>query len=307
MAWCCWRIGKGSNPAPNLSPLRGGVLRLVPYSRSSIGHQYMKKVELPENCPPSWQEVYSYDLMEIYGETKFLGHTYAYHNRQKHVLELVKKVAKPGAKVLDVAASQGNYSLWLAELGYDVTWNDLRSELADYVQLKHEKGQISYCPGNVFDLGFDACFDVVLITEIIEHVAHPDEFLRKISQLVKPGGYIIMTTPNGEYIRHNLPKFSECPDPSQFEALQFAPNSDGHIFLLHEDEVRPLIEQAGLSIVEFRLFTNPLTNGHIKLETVLKILPRSWVEAIELLTGSLPFNWQRKLHKGMAVLIARPA
>lgn len=266
----------------------------------------MKKVTLPEQCPDSWKEVYYYDLMEIYGEKRVLGHTYAYQNRRQIVIDLIQKVAEPGAKILDVAAAQGNYSLLLAELGYEVTWNDLRSELIDYVKLKHERGTLHFSPGNCFDLGFDSDFDVVVITEIIEHVAHPDQFLRKISQLVKPGGYIVMTTPNGEYIRHNLPKFSECADPSQFEALQFQPNSDGHIFLLHEDEVRPLVEQAGLSIVDFRLYTNSLTNGHIKTESLLKVMPRSWVNGLESATQSLPFSWQRKLHKGMAVLMQRP-
>jgi len=265
----------------------------------------MKKVVPSKSWPESWKEVYRYDLMEIYGDTNCLGHTYQYDNRRQQIVELVQKVAQPGAKVLDVAASQGNFSLWLAELGYRVTWNDLRSSLSDYVKLKYERGEIEYQPGNIFELGFDRNFDVVLITEIIEHVAHPDEFLQKIAQLVKPGGYIVMTTPNGEYIRHNLPKFSECPDPSMFESVQFGPNSDGHIFLLHLEEIEPLVKQAGLKIVETRLFTNSLTNGHLKLEYVLKILPYSWVKAVEKLTSSLPLVWQRKLHKGMAVLMQR--
>ncbi|MBP0018318.1 MAG: methyltransferase domain-containing protein [Cyanobacteria bacterium SBLK] len=266
----------------------------------------MKKVIIPSDAPESWQEVHYYDRLEIYGDRQILGHTYAYNNRRKIVIDLIQKVVSPPAKVLDVAASQGNYTLWLAELGYEVTWNDLRADLIDYVKLKHEKGIVHYAPGNLFELGFNSCFDVVVITEIIEHVAHPDEFLQKIAQLVKPGGYIIMTTPNGEYIRHNLPKFSDCPDPSQYEELQFSPNSDGHIFLLHTDEVPPLVEQAGLKIVEFCLFTNSLTNGHIKLEILLKVLPKTIVDALESLTESLPFSLQRKLHKGMAVLMTRP-
>lgn len=266
----------------------------------------MKKIEIPANSPESWKEVYRYDLMEIYGDMRCRGHSYAYNNRFDRVISLIQKVAKPGAKILDVAASQGNYSLRLAELGYEVTWNDLREDLIDYVKLKHERGIVHYAPGNLFSLGFDACFDVVLIAEIIEHVAHPDEFLQKIAKLVKPGGYIVMTTPNGEYIRHNLPKFSDCPDPSQFEAMQFAPNSDGHIFLLHLDEVTPLVEEAGLSLLETQLFTNSLTNGHIKLEMALKILPKRWVDAIEGFTETLPLPLQRRLHKGMAILMQKP-
>lgn len=263
----------------------------------------MRQLTFQNNWPESWKYSYPYDLLEIYGEKSCRGYVYAYANRRHYTLELVQKVAQPGAKVLDVAAGQGNFSLSLAELGYEVTWNDLREELADYTKLKWEHGTIHYAAGDVFTLDFDSEFDVVLIAEIIEHVAHPDQFLEKIAQMVKPGGHIVMSTPNGEYFQNRLPKFSDCPDPSQFEAVQFKPNSDDHIFLLYLDEIELLAHQAGLSLVETRIFTNPLTNGHLKLETLLKLLPCTWVDACENFTQSLPLVLQRKIHTGVAVLL----
>jgi 2-polyprenyl-6-hydroxyphenyl methylase/3-demethylubiquinone-9 3-methyltransferase len=267
----------------------------------------MKRVSPQPNWHESWKYSYPYDLLEIYGEMSCRGYTYAYANRRKHTLELIKKVAKPGAKILDVAAAQGNFSLLLAELGYEVTWNDLREELADYVKLKWESGTIHFVAGDVFKLGFESQFDVVLIAEVIEHVAHPDEFLKKIAQMVKPGGHIIMSTPNGEYFRNRLPKFSECKDTTQFEAIQFQPDSDGHIFLLYPDEIESLARQSNLSIVETQFFTNPLTNGHVKLGLLLNLLPRIWVEACERLTKYIPLSMQKKIHTGTAVLLSRLA
>ncbi|MBE9014665.1 methyltransferase domain-containing protein [Chroococcidiopsidales cyanobacterium LEGE 13417] len=267
----------------------------------------MKTITIQNHWLESWKQSYSYDLIEMYGETSYRGYSYAYAHRYKHTLELVQKVARPGAKVLDVAAAQGNFSLTLAELGYEVTWNDLREELVDYVKLKWEYGTIHYKPGNVFTLGFDAEFDVILITEVIEHVAHPDLFLKKIAQMVKPGGHIVMSTPNGEYFQNRLPKFSDCPDPSEFEAIQFQPNSEGHIFLLHLDEIESIVHQAGLSIQETRIFTNPLTNGHIKLGKLLNFLTPSWVDTCEKFTQSLPLVLRKKIHTGVAVLLTRVA
>lgn len=268
----------------------------------------MKKITPELTWHESWQSSYQYDLLEIYKETSFpryLGYVYAYTYRRKHILDLIKKVAKPGAKVLDVAAAQGNFSLSLAEIGYEVTWNDMREELADYVKLKWEYGNINYIAGDVFTLGFDSEFDVVLIAEIIEHVAHPDEFIKNIAKMVKPGGHIVMSTPNGEYFQNNLPKFSECSDPSQFEVIQFQPNSDGHIFLLHLDEVESLAQQTNLSIVETRLFSNTLTNGYLKLGTLLDLLPSNWIYNLENFTNKTPLFLQRKLHTSMVVLFSR--
>jgi 2-polyprenyl-3-methyl-5-hydroxy-6-metoxy-1,4-benzoquinol methylase len=265
----------------------------------------MKKIVYDNSWPTSWKNCYSHDLSEVYGDLSVLGYSYHYSNRFKHTLDIVKKTVQPGAKILDLAAAQGNFSLSLAELGYEVTWNDLREELIDYVKLKYESGTIHFLPGNIFELDLDNQFDFVLLGEVIEHVAHPDKFLKTVAQLVKPGGYIVMTTPNGEYFRNNLPKFSDCRDPSQFEALQFKPDADGHIFLLHLEEVKLLASQAGLNLVETKLFNKPLTRGALKLEILLKLIPLSWVNIFEDFTQSLPLVLSKKLHINMAALLAR--
>jgi 2-polyprenyl-3-methyl-5-hydroxy-6-metoxy-1,4-benzoquinol methylase len=248
----------------------------------------MKRVHIEESWPETWKYSYPYDLQEIYGEIQYYGYAYAYQNRRKRTLRLVEEVLPKGGSILDVAAAAGNFTLSLAEMGYEVTWNDLRADLAEYVKMKHEKGVVHYAPGNAFELGFNEQFDCVLITEVIEHVAHPDEFLKKVATMVRPGGYVVMSTPNGRYFINKLPRFSDCPDPSIFESQQFKPNSDGHIFLLWSDEIQPLGKAAGLTLEKHECFTNPLTAGHIKLELALKILPRGFVDSAEALSCSLP-------------------
>lgn len=145
---------------------------------------------------------------------------------------------------MDVAAAQGNLSLLLAEEGYNVTWNDIRENWIHNVKLKHEKGELDFAPGNIFDLSYEDRFDGVIITEIIEHVAHPDDFLKQIAKFVKLGGYIIMTTPLGNNFLNNLPKFIEYNNPEIFDSIQFGPNADNHIFLINAYETQLLAEMA---------------------------------------------------------------
>ena len=171
--------------------------------------------------------------------------------------------------------------------------------------MKRESGSIEYAPGNAFELNFVSPFDAVLITEVIEHVAHPDQFLAKAAQLVKIGGYIIMTTPNGAYFRNPLPKFSDCPTPEQFEAVQFKPNSDGHIFLLHPEEVEMLSARTGLVLRDLRLFTNSLSNGHVKTAKLHYLLPKFVIDTIERMTSSLPDAIGRHLNTQMAAVFER--
>ena len=132
-----------------------------------------------------------YDELEFWGSRSDLGYTYSYENRFNLTIDLVKKAAAPPARVLDLAAAQGNFSLALAELGYHVVWNDLRAELADYVRQKYEFGSLQYLPGNIFELPAEdiGTFDVVLAAEVLEHVAHPDEFVRKLKSLLSEEGH----------------------------------------------------------------------------------------------------------------------
>lgn len=264
----------------------------------------MKRVAFSEAWPRSWKESYAYDLLEIYGERNPRGYAYAYAERRRHALELIARAAAPPATVLDVAAAQGNFTLTLAERGYEVTWNDVRAELAEYVALKYERGTVHYKPGNALDLGFDECFDVALLAEVIEHTAHPDVFLTGIARMVKPGGHVVMTTPNGGYFLNALPRFSDHPDPSVFEPRQFGPNAYSHIFLLHNDEIAPLAARAGLEVVEHRVFVNFLTNGHLKTDWLLRVLPRGVIAGLERLSQRAPFRL--KVHTSMATLLRKP-
>ena len=263
----------------------------------------MKQITFNDSWPTNWKQVYAKDLFIIYGELSNRGLAYQYDNRFKQTLALVNKVANPGAKILDLAGAQGNFSLSLAELGYKVTWNDLRQDLVDYIKLKYEYGDIDFKPGNIFELDFEDQFDVVLITEVIEHVAHPDEFLKKVSRLIKPEGHIIMSTPNGERFRNKLPKFSECSDPSQFENIQFKPDADGHIFLLYQDEVETIAKKSNLTVLETIYCTNFLTRGALKTEKLLRFIPRFIVDKLENFTRSLPLILRKKIHVGMVFLL----
>jgi len=267
----------------------------------------LKRIQMKDDWPDSWKLSYQFDLIEIYGEKNKCGHAYQYINRMNKVIDLVKKYAKAGAKILDVAAGQGNFSLNLAELGYKVTWNDIGEELIGYVKLKYERGEVDYHPGNAFNLNIKDEFDIVLITEVIEHVAHPDQFLKMVSTFCRPKGLIIMTTPNGEYFRHHYPRFTRCKDPQSYEGLQFRRDADGHIFFLCAEELNYFEKYADLRVIYRSFFNNFLTSGHLKTNYVLKILPKSYIFAFEKTTAMTKGIISRKINAHMLVVFEKNA
>jgi len=266
----------------------------------------MKRLYKQDDWKKTWKDYYRYDLLEVYGEIrKNLGYSYAYENRRDNILSFIQTISKPGEEILDVAGAAGNITLKLAEMGYNVTWNDMYPDLAEYVEMKREKGVVRYKQGNIMDVQFEQLFDVILAAEIIEHVAHPDEFIAYLSTLLKPGGHLILSTPLGSYFKNGLPKFTEFKNPQIFESKQFKPNADGHIFLLHLDEIPIIIKKTGLEIIRMKYYTNPLTNGHIKLSILLKVLPKKMVFAMERFSQRLPEFIGRKIHTNFSMLLQK--
>ena len=42
----------------------------------------------------------------------------------------------------------------------------------------------------------DNSFDLVLSSEVIEHILEPEHFVQEIARVLKPDGYLLLTTPN---------------------------------------------------------------------------------------------------------------
>jgi 2-polyprenyl-3-methyl-5-hydroxy-6-metoxy-1,4-benzoquinol methylase len=268
----------------------------------------MRRPAYDQSWPESWKLSHQYDELEIGNSRQNPGYTYQYEIRRGWALRAIEELVPRGTYVLDVAGASGNFTLPLAENGYRVVWNDLRDDLAEMVRLKHERGEVEYAPGDIFSFReqWAERFDAVLATEIIEHVAHPDRFLVCLAGMLKPGGWLFVTTPNGRYFRNNLPRFSDCSDPSAYESVQFKPNSDGHIFLLDCEEMRALAANAGLTVERIQLATNPLTCGHVKLGYLLPYLPAVMVRALEATTQKFPRVMRERIHSQMVACLHKP-
>jgi len=102
-----------------------------------------------------------------------------------------------GGAVLDLGAGEGALSARLADLGYVVTSVDKDAgsfkcsktafERLDFDSAEQIQGFVSR---------HEAMFDAVLGIEVIEHVQDPWQYVRQLMKMVKPGGLVLITTPN---------------------------------------------------------------------------------------------------------------
>lgn len=119
---------------------------------------------------------------------------------QRAVLRVVPALRlSSGARLLDAPCGAGTLACSLAGAGFEVVGVDLDAAAAD-------------CPGAVFGqadleqpLPFpDASFDAVLSVEGIEHLENPFNFLRELRRVLRPGGQLLLTTPNIAGIRSRV-------------------------------------------------------------------------------------------------------
>jgi SAM-dependent methyltransferase len=102
-----------------------------------------------------------------------------------------KEVA-PGKKLLDLSCGGGRTSEMLATLGFQVIATDYGAPPPMSTGIVRVGG----VDLNDFLPFRSATFDAVDLVEVIEHIENQPQLLREISRVLKPGGVLIVTTPN---------------------------------------------------------------------------------------------------------------
>ncbi len=74
---------------------------------------------------------------------------------------------------------------------------------ADVEQNRFGTVDIIFEPGDALPLG-DCSVDTVLSTQVLEHVAEPQAYLREVARILKPGGHVILTCP-ASFMLHEEP------------------------------------------------------------------------------------------------------
>ena len=101
------------------------------------------------------------------------------------------------SKVLDLACGDGYGSVVLARTAASVTGVDLDGETIERARSRYSSKNIDFIVGDATDVPLDdQLFDVVVSFETIEHVKDPVAVVREIRRLLKPGGLLIISSPN---------------------------------------------------------------------------------------------------------------
>ena len=110
-----------------------------------------------------------------------------------------------GSSVLDIGCGEGRHTISLFvdkqinAFGFDLSLNDLniaRSRLDDF---PIENNSDSVCVFGVSDINNmpfqDGAYDSVICSEVLEHVSSPEESIKELIRVLKPGGVLALSVP----------------------------------------------------------------------------------------------------------------
>jgi 2-polyprenyl-3-methyl-5-hydroxy-6-metoxy-1,4-benzoquinol methylase len=104
-------------------------------------------------------------------------------------------------KALDAGCNHGVYSLLLAEAGCDVLGIDINEqEVARACEWAGERGLQNSVVFQVGDIqhinSSDSAFDLIVCSEVLEHLDTPEKGVRELYRVLKPNGIAIISMPN---------------------------------------------------------------------------------------------------------------
>lgn len=112
--------------------------------------------------------------------------------------------ATPGPRILNAGSGAGSLTVRLAEMGLRTTSIDASPEFCERTRrLLAERdpgGRHLVRVGDVTRLGLsDASFDAAVAAEVLEHVPDDRAALAELYRVLRPGGALVVTVPQGPY------------------------------------------------------------------------------------------------------------
>jgi SAM-dependent methyltransferase len=212
---------------------------------------------MPQNSSTSWNNATARDL----------------------AVQTFAKQIMPNSKILDLGAGRCPYKPLFAHCDYKTQDFTAYKGTADgLLKDSWEYGTIDYvCDATAIPVA-DGTFDVILCTEVLEHVPEPILVLKEISRLLKPGGYAFITAPLGSGLHQQPYHFYGGYTPHFYqkfltdfgcEVKSIEPN--GRFFALLSQEIR-----RGVGLIRGAGLYSPMN-------------PVYWL--LKLLKGQLVKNW----------------
>jgi 2-polyprenyl-3-methyl-5-hydroxy-6-metoxy-1,4-benzoquinol methylase len=194
------------------------------------------------NLPVSKPE-YSY-------QTEVSGHHHDY--LLKPLMEMIsasaKRVEGKKVRILDIGCGNGSLSNLIAQQGYEVVGVEESESGVRIAQQSYP--DCKFIAASIYDFPYqqlENSFDIIISTEVIEHLPYPRELAKVAKRCLKNDGAVILTTPYHGYFKNLVLAITGKLD-KHFTVLW----DGGHIKFFSVKTLSTLLLEQGFTDLQFK-------------------------------------------------------
>jgi 2-polyprenyl-3-methyl-5-hydroxy-6-metoxy-1,4-benzoquinol methylase len=186
------------------------------------------------------------DYVEFGWQDESPEHTIAY--LLQPILELAGEL-RPGTRVLDVGCGNGAMTGQFVQRGCDVVGIDLSEQGIAIARRAFPGARFEVLPAdaNVLEALGEPPFDLVISTEVVEHLYAPRGYAEGCLAALRPGGRLVVSTPYHGYVKNVAVALS-----GSFDRHVHPLRQGGHIKFWSRRTLAALLTDVGFVNLRFR-------------------------------------------------------
>jgi len=149
------------------------------------------------------------------------GDYFVVHNLEAFLQQTLRQWVRPGTRLADIGCGEQPLRALITELGGRYTGIDVQQNRQGNVEVVADVTDIPLLDGS---------FDIILCTEVLEHVSNTYAAFAELARLCREGGVVIVTTPFSyplheepyDYVRLTPHQLRECGRLNSLEVVHLS-------------------------------------------------------------------------------------
>ena len=170
----------------------------------------------------------------------------------RSLMQAAKELTSNTGRLLDIGSGRGEVLKAAREEGWEAVGLEPSPIFADYAS-KHSGAEVRREPLEQSNFAASS-FDVVILGAVLEHVYNPDQTIKEISRILRPGGALFVDVPNENGLYFFVGNTYQKVRGRDW-VVNLAPTfSPFHVFGFSSRSLRALLRKHGLRPERWRIY-----------------------------------------------------
>ena len=157
---------------------------------------------------------------------------------------LITPIKEEIDSAIEIGCGEGYITQYINDMGINIEGADIYEQIINVASNLHPS--IEFHVRSIYELTrYDNTYDLVLATEVLEHLDHPERAVQEMSKVSNQ--YVFISVPNDALLR--------LANITRLKYLEDLGNTPGHINHWSKNNFREFLEQQGLNEVQLKCST----------------------------------------------------